>query len=486
MDRYRLIINDDKNFFRLFDEANLDFKGCTLRDVIITPEENLWQITILTDKNFDKQILRDAEDFLNKKYGATVEIKNEVSVGQEEREMGNGTKENLHPSPVSLTTKKGNRNGQNIKISGDVIKIGNLNKEDIPVVIQGEIGAGEMNGVKVHEFKTGTVCVSFAVIDDTNGIVCKKFFKGDKKADAQPFADQLKAGSLVKIAATPKYDDYAKEIVLFINNLEVLEKEAAREDTADVKRVELHVHTTMSAMDAVIPVEKLIQTAAAWNWNAVAITDHGVIQAFPNAAIAAEKLAKQGKKIKIIYGMEGYLVGEDFKQKFANHVIILAKNKIGLENLYKLISISQIKYMYYRPRIPKTLLNELREGLIIGSACEAGELIRAIVAGKDDSELEAIANFYDYLEIQPIGNNQFLIRSEDFPNVTTDDDLININLKVVEVAHLIAILIESLRGALRRRLRNCILLAADGAQIDIECLAIRCAVSVRRCTFHIE
>ncbi|MBQ7723649.1 MAG: PHP domain-containing protein, partial [Selenomonadaceae bacterium] len=227
---------------------------------------------------------------------------------------------------------------------------------------------------------------------------------------------------LVKIAANAKYDDYLKETVLFVNALEILEKKSARQDTAEIKRVELHVHTQMSAMDAIIPVEKLIQTAADWNWPAVAITDHGVIQAFPNAAQTAEKLAKSGKKIKIIYGMEGYLVGDDWKQKFANHVIILAKNKRGLENLYKLISISQIKFMHYRPRIPKTLLSELRDGLIIGSACEAGELIRAIVAGKDDSELETIANFYDYLEIQPIHNNDFLVRSEDFPNIKSDDD----------------------------------------------------------------
>ncbi|MBE8953746.1 MAG: PolC-type DNA polymerase III [Quinella sp. 1Q7] len=292
-----------------------------------------------------------------------------------------------------------------------------------------------MNGVKLRETKSGSSIVSFCVTDDTDGIACKKFFKGDKKSDAQTFADGLKSGMLVKIAATTRYDDYAKENVLFINALETVETaDAARQDTAEVKRVELHVHTKMSAMDAVIPVDKLIRTAADWGWSAVAITDHGVIQAFPAAAQTAAKLAKSGKPIKIIYGMEGYLVGDDFKQKHANHVIILARNKVGLGNLYKLVSISQIRFMYYRPRIPKELLSELRDGLIIGSACEAGELIRAIVAGKSDAELEEIANFYDYLEIQPIQNNAFLVRSEDFPNVTGDEDLRDINRKVAALA----------------------------------------------------
>lgn len=431
MDRYRLKVDDDKNFFRLFDEAKLDFKGCTLRDVIITPEENLWQIKILTPENFDAQTLRSAEEFLHRSYGAEVEIKNEVLDSKiiPFEKVAAASKKSATPRTPSSTKINGK------KISGDAVKIGDIKSENESVVIIGEVGAGDKNGVNLREFKTGSSAVVFSVTDDTDGIYCKKFFKADKKDDAQAFADGIKAGSRVKISGVTKYDEYLKEMVLFINALETLENDkAAREDTAEVKRVELHVHTQMSAMDAVIPVETLIKTAADWNWSAVAITDHGVIQAFPNAAITAEKLAKAGKKIKIIYGMEGYLVGEDFKQKFANHVIILAKNKVGLANLYKLVSISQIKYMHYRPRIPKTLLSDLRDGLIIGSACEAGELIRAIVAGKDDAELETIANFYDYLEIQPIHNNDFLVRSEDFPNITTDDDLININLKVAALA----------------------------------------------------
>lgn len=439
MDKYKLTIRDDgKKFFALFDEMNLDFKGCTLEEVFITPEINLWEIKILTGKDFDKKITEAAADFLHEKFKAEVEFNHHVSRSDEAGIVGKKprkktTRGKSEVAKDSGQTTKAKPQAVKEKISGSVIKISDI-KENESVVIVGEVGSGDMNGVKLREFKNGTLGVSFCVTDSSDGIVCKKFFKDEKKSDAQPFADELKAGTRVKISASSKYDDYLKEVILFVNKLEVLEKESAREDTAEVKRVELHVHTTMSAMDAVIPVEKLIQTAAAWNWNAIAITDHGVIQAFPNAALTAEKLAKAGKKIKIIYGMEGYLVGEDFKQKFANHVIILAKNKVGLANLYKLVSISQVKFMHYRPRIPKNLLSELREGLIIGSACEAGELIRAIVEGKSEAELEEVANFYDYLEIQPIQNNRFLVRSEDFPTITDDEDLRNINRKVAALA----------------------------------------------------
>ncbi len=434
MDRYRLTV-DAQNFFSLFNDAEgvANLNTCKLKDVIITPEINHWEITLATDKNFDQQTLHAAEEFLRGKYRADVEIRREVFSSDE-----------VKTAEKKSSAKKGTRSkGQGTrdkglgtrKISGNVIKISDIDENGGSVVIIGEVGSGDKNGVNLREFKNGTVCVSFCVTDDTDGITCKKFFKGDKKDDAQPFAAGVKAGSLVKIAAKPQYDDYAKEVVLFVNAIEPVEvADAARVDTAEIKRVELHVHTQMSAMDAVIPVDKLIKTAADWNWPAVAITDHGVIQAFPNAAQTAEKLAKAGKPIKIIYGMEGYLVGDDWKQKFANHVIILARNKVGLGNLYKLVSISQIKFMHYRPRIPKSLLAELRDGLIIGSACEAGELIRAIVAGKDDAELESIAAFYDYLEIQPIHNNDFLIRSEEFPNITTDEDLRNINRKVAALA----------------------------------------------------
>ena len=300
------------------------------------------------------------------------------------------------------------------------------------VVIVGEIGTGDRNGVNMREFKSGKFCiVTFAVIDDTDGITCKKHFKSKEKA--QLFKDKLKDGALIKVKGKAEFDTYSNDIIVSIDNYELLEPEPPRQDNAEVKRVELHVHTTMSAMDAIISPEKLITTAADWNWSAVAITDHGVIQAFPFAADTAAKLSKQGKHIKIIYGMEGYMTTHE-GQKYPYHVIILAKNKIGLDNLYRLVSISQLKYFYRRPRIPKEILKTFRAGLIIGSACSQGELIDGIINEKSADELEEIAAFYDYLEIQPIHNNDYLIRSENFPDYKTDEDLQRINIRVAEIA----------------------------------------------------
>ena len=316
------------------------------------------------------------------------------------------------------------------EIMGKHVDIGSIEGEQKHVIIEGVIGEGSTSAPKTNEFKTGTKLLSFAISDNTNGIYCKKFFK-DKKdlAEFDKIISNIKGGMEVRAEGSVRMDNYQGEMVLYVDSLSKKEKKG-REDKAEVKRVELHAHTTMSAMDAVVSVKNLIKTAAKWGHPAIAITDHGVVQAYPDAA---KTVADNKLDIKIIYGMEGYLTTDNGKTSY--HIIMLAKNKDGLRNLYQLVSISHLKHINRgKPRIPKKLIEEFREGLILGSACEAGELIRAIVAGAKDEELVEIASFYDYLEIQPIGNNDFLKRSERFPHIKTDEDLIKINLKVAELA----------------------------------------------------
>ena len=114
------------------------------------------------------------------------------------------------------------------------------------------------------------------------------------------------------------------------------------------------------------------------------------------------------------------------------HCIILAKNDIGRINLYRLISDSHLKYFRRRPKMPKSLINEYREGLIIGSACEAGELYRALLDGRSDEEIADIVKFYDYLEIQPVGNNMFMVDSPK-TTISSIEDIQDINRKVVKL-----------------------------------------------------
>ena len=209
----------------------------------------------------------------------------------------------------------------------------------------------------------------------------------------------------------------------------LLSGDGMRCDTVDVKRVELSVHTQMSEMESVLSVRELLRTAAAWGWKAVAVTDHDVVQAFPDAMKIAARLG-----VKVIYGMDGSMAQEDGKGSIPYRISMLAKNKKGLLHLYELVTLSHRNVFHHQPHIPKRVFHELREGLLLGSAGAEGELVRAIAAAKSDDEILAIANFYDYLEIQPAENYVGLIADETFSCIQSEEDVRNIHRKIVEIS----------------------------------------------------
>ena len=270
-------------------------------------------------------------------------------------------------------------------------------------LVQGQkkaVARGEVFGFEERLTRAGLKIVSFCITDKQDSIACKCF------CDPEEPAFELSEGQWVRVRGDVQYDQYAREIVLAVSDI-MPDTKPSRSDDAPDKRIELHLHTKMSAMDSVCDVESVIRQAAAWNHRALAITDHGVVQSFPDAFAAGKRHG-----VKIMYGMEGYLVddaGADDSPTY--HVTILAKNAAGLRDLYMLVSASHLDYFYRHPRIPRSLLVSARSNLLIGSACAAGELFRAVLEGASDDELDRIARFYDYLEIMPPGNDEFLVRS---------------------------------------------------------------------------
>ena len=512
--------------------------------------------------------------------------------------------------------------GSSLKMNSQYYKIVNIPQvnpgEELKVVLEGSMLSPEMiSGKKQNDI------VSFNIFDRTSTITCKFF---PKKDDSEVVFGKLKKAKAVRVEGSARYDEFAKEVTVIVRTVVDVppQPEEKRMDTAEEKRVELHLHTKMSQMDAITSCEDLVKRAISWGWKAMAITDHGVVQSFPEAH---KYLEKTGADIKILYGVEGYFVPDkdpavfdskkqeidttycvldlettgishftekitevgiikikdgkiidtfetfvnpekpipqevveithitddmvkdaetidkiipqiiefigdsilvahnadfdigylkynfkkygyelnntyidtlrlskavfpelkkyklgviadslnikvdvahralddvktlvavfnkiidiakeqgatiidDFDDKFkmdykklpSYHIIIIAKNYVGLKNLYKLISYSHLNYFYKKPRIPKSMLDELREGLIVGSACSEGELYRAIADGKPEEEIEEIASYYDYLEIQPLGNNAYMLRNG---LVESEDSLIEVNKKIVDLA----------------------------------------------------
>lgn len=505
-------------------------------------------------------------------------------------------------------------------IRGKMIPISSISGDSGRIVVWGDVFDIEKKVTKSGDKNIFTIDIT-----DYTGSTTTKVFNSIKESAV---IDNIKKGDTIVVQGDVEYDKYAGELVVNARSIGTAQKVKVV-DNAEKKRVELHMHTNMSQMDAVTSAGDLVNRAYQWGHKAVAITDHGVAQAFPDAMKAADKINKDEEKIKIIYGVEAYfmddlvesvkgdadtgfdgtficfdiettglsaardkiteigavkvengvitdtfstfanpempipqkitqltgitddmvkdapsqseavgaflefagdnvlvahnapfdtsfiakacedmgreynytsidtvaisrailtdiknckldtvakflrlgdfnhhratddaemlarifinlcqrltddygitktndintkIAGGDFKKLPTYHQIILVKNKTGLKNLYRLISYSHLNYFYKKPRIPKSELVKYRDGLIIGSACCAGQLYMAILEGKPWGELKQIASFYDYLEIQPAGNNSFMIRDGRFNSV---DELHEIDRTIIKLA----------------------------------------------------
>ena len=434
-----------------------------------------------------------------------------------------GLKENDKAAPAVRPGKKAasSRSAKGVrKTSRERIRAGNFEKsmagidfedggyfEKNPNVICGAPISEKpvpISGLSSERFERATICgevvtlnyrairngemeiLDCGIYDGGGSIAVKLFIPAQYTKFVTP---KIKKGDVLIVYGEIQYDAFEKETALFAVDI-CRRPGKAFEDNAAQRRVELHLHTQMSAMDAVAPVDKLVRRAAQYRHPAVAITDHGVVQAFPDAYDAGKRY-----KIKIIYGVEAYLDPEITEYDYAGriveapqpanagqpqplsqpssspsanagqpppqqpppqpsppqpalkkvasskkhaagakhklyHIILLAKNQTGVKNLYKLISKSHIDYFYRHPRMPRFEIEAHREGLIIGSACEAGELFTAVRENRTPDELRQIASFYDYLEIQPADNNRFLINEN---LVGSLDELRELNRRVVEL-----------------------------------------------------
>lgn len=338
--------------------------------------------------------------------------------------------------PLYLETQKA--------IYGNIIKASKIQKLCDVSLESGSVAVwGEIFSLDVKTTRDGrNNIINFNITDKTYSYTVKIF---ETVANAKSLLKALNEGETVIVYGKVSYDKYSSENIISATSVNTV-KPIKKQDNAEIKRVELHLHTNMSDMDGMTSADKLVKRAISWGHTAIAITDHGNAQGYPDAVKGKGK-----EDIKLIYGVEGYLIDDigdphtPWEKLPRYHIILLVKNKAGLKNLYKLISLSHTTYFHTRPCIPRSKLNEHREGLILGSACEAGELIKAILLEESDEKIIEIASYYDYLEIQPDGNNKFMINSHSDPSaknpdrnreynrIKTIEDIRDINRKIIHL-----------------------------------------------------
>lgn len=293
-----------------------------------------------------------------------------------------------------------------------VRSIDSLVEEEGDVCLEGEVFR-----LSAERKKTGRVLVKMALTDGTDSLGVTWWLD-----EGKDLPKTVEEGMRARLRGPVKPNKYENdELNMELRHLQRLPPRPKRVDRAPEgqKRVELHAHSKMSASDGLTNIADYVARAAAWGHPAVGISDHGVVHSFPEAYKVAKK-----KGIKLLLGMEAYLIqSADFLKEIREgkklskeqlppyyHCILYARNEKGRRHLYELVSASHTDTFYKRPLIPKALLAAKREGLIVGSACEAGELYSAIVDGADAATLEEVASFYDYLEVQRVENNLFMTR----------------------------------------------------------------------------
>lgn len=296
------------------------------------------------------------------------------------------------------------------KIKGEALPI-----RDLAEGMRGTVVDARVMERQVKAIKGGSYLVSYSLTDYTDSIGAFVFTE-------TPDQDRVTEGQWMRFQGMVRFDRYSHDMALSIDAMMAIEHRG-RQDEAETTRVELHAHTKMSSMDGLTDVEELVKTASRWGHPAIAITDHGCVQSFPEAYKAGKKYG-----IKIIFGVEAYLVEEDRREK-PFHIIILARDEEGLRSLYRLVSIGYIENFHSHPKIRRCQLQENRQGLLLGSACEKGEIFQAMLRGADDEELARIAAFYDYLEVQPPDNNRFLVRNGQL----SEDELLALTGRIVEL-----------------------------------------------------
>jgi len=323
--------------------------------------------------------------------------------------------------------------GRRIGDSAKIIPIGTLSLDLGKATVRGSVCDVSSKFIE----KRKAWLLSFDLTDYTGTIRVSKFLPDE---GAKKIVSKIKKNIWLTISGALSISRYDADLVMEPTNI-VTTKHEPRRDTAEEKRVELHLHTKMSALDALTDTAEVIRRAAEWGHRAIAITDHGVVHSFPDAHYAASGL---GEKIKVIYGVEGYFypdaaadgsTDEPLQKRGRlnlRHITLLIKNQTGLRNLYKLITKSHLEDFHARPVIRKSALDAHREGLIVGSACEAGEVFDAVSYRKDDEEIKSLAQYYDYLEIMPICNNMFMLYG-DKALAKSEDELRDFNRKVVEI-----------------------------------------------------